>query len=248
MHDGQITSGVRPDFYLRALDEGGLAMLRAFLSERARGEEHPNWRAWCVARADWLPTQERPADGFPRAWRDGSAEVVNADPRSSYAAVPFLAALSRESGDERYLAAALRAAELCWALDGSRGYFIGGTLDNANVVDKEAATLSCAAFLALLDATGDERWLSPARDAADFAETWIYLWNVPMPGDEDDAARHWKRGVSTVGAQLIATGHSPTDGRGQHRHWRPWVATSQLQGIRDAGGHEELPAPRAASR
>ncbi len=293
LRDGTLTSGVRPDFYLRALAEGGKWMLRAHEQERAREREHPRWLAWCVDLARWLLTQEQPNGGFPRSWRDGTAEVVNADPRSSSAIVPFFLDLTRATGDGAYRAAALRAAELCWALAGSRGHFAGGTLDNANVLDKEAATLTLEAHLALFDATGDTRWLTRAKDAADFAETWIYLWNVPMPADEDERALHWKPGVTTVGTQLIATGHSLTDaymawdvanyarlgqlthdahyldvarlllhntktmvalpdrpfdligpgwqqehwsfapprGRGQHRHWLPWVAASGLEGI-----------------
>lgn len=293
LKDGRLTSGVRPDFYLRALAEGGLYMLRAYEEERERGTPHPHWLTWCVGLADWLLTQELPTGGFPRSWRDHTAVVVLSDPRSSNAVVPFFVQLTRVTGEQRYLEVALRAAELCWALDGCRGFFVGGTLDNANVVDKEAGTLALAAYLALHEVTGDRRWLARAQVAADFAETWIYVWNVPMPEGEVDAELHWKRGVTTVGAQLIATGHSLTDqymawdvanyaalaqltgdehylevarlllhntktmlalpgrtfdlvgpgwqqehwsfapprGRGQHRHWLPWVACSHLEGL-----------------
>lgn len=293
IRDGRLTSGVRPDFYLRALAEGGAYLLRAYEGEQGRGFAHPHWLAWCTAMADWLLTQELPGGGFPRSWRDLTAEVVLGDPRSSNAVVPFFVHLTRVTGDPKYLEAALRAAELGWAQGGCRGLFVGGTLDNANVVDKEAGTLALEAYLALLEATGNEAWLRRAAAAADFAETWIYLWDVPMPEDEPGEALHWKRGVTTVGAQLIATGHSLTDqymawdvanyarlaqltgddhylgvarlllhntktmlalpgrtfdlcgpgwqqehwsfapprGRGQHRHWLPWVACSQLEGL-----------------
>ena len=51
----------------------------------------------------------------------------------------------------------------------------------------------------------------PRRAAADYAETWVYLWNVPMPADDEDARLHWKRGVPTAGLQLISTGHLLVD-------------------------------------
>ena len=67
------------------------------------------------------------------------------------------------------------------------------------------------AYLLLFETTGERKWLDRARVAADLAETWIYLWNVPLPADADDGRLHWKQGVPTTGLQLIATGHSLVD-------------------------------------
>ena len=39
--------------------------------------------------------------------------------------------------------------------------------------------------------------------AADFAESWIWIWNLPMPLDADDSQLHWKKGVPTIGLQGI---------------------------------------------
>jgi hypothetical protein len=39
----------------------------------------------------------------------------------------------------------------------------------------------------------------------------MYIWNVPMPEDAVDEVLYWKKGNSTVGLQLIATGHSLVD-------------------------------------
>lgn len=89
--------------------------------------------------------------------------------------------------------------------------FVGGTIDNPNVIDKEAGTLSIEAYLALYTYTKDKKWITRAKAAADFAETWMYIWNVPMPEDETNSELHWKKGVSTVGLQLISTGHSLAD-------------------------------------
>ena len=126
--------------------------------------------------------------------------------------MPLWLLLTELTGDPRYSVAAIRAGEYSWASGGQReGRFTGGTIDNPDVIDKEAATLSLEAYLALFDATHDPRWLERARAAADVAETWIYTWNVPMAADDPDAALHWKQGVPTTGVQLIATGHSLVD-------------------------------------
>jgi uncharacterized protein YyaL (SSP411 family) len=119
--------------------------------------------------------------------------------------------LSQETGDSRYLKAAERAGDFVWLAGQSSGQFVGGTIDSPNVLDKEAGTLSTEAYLALFDVTKESQWLARARVAADYAETYIYIWNVPMPADEDDTLLHWKKGVPTYGVQLLATGHALVD-------------------------------------
>jgi hypothetical protein len=198
--------------YLRSFGDDMKATLRASRREKEHGFAHADWLAWTRGFADWLLTQQQPAGGFPRAWKPVSGEVVDPSPASSYNPIPFLVLLSQETGDKRYLGAALRAGEFAWSGSGqAKGQFAGGTIDNPDVLDKEAGTLSNEAYLALFAATRDRKWLSRASAAADYAETYIYLWNVPMPADEDDAQLHWKKGVPTCGTQLIATGHSLVD-------------------------------------
>jgi len=209
--DGGPACNVPGEVYLRSLCEGCAAVLRAWQVERAAGRDRPHWLAWVRAYADWLLTQEYPGGGFPRVRVPGEGVVRDASPESSYHAIPFLTLLAELTNEQGYLAAAARAGAYCWADGQADGVFVGGTIDNPNVVDKEAGTVSLEAYLALYEATRDAVWLRRAVAAGDYAETWIYLWDVPMPPDDDDARRHWKRGVSTVGLQLIASGHSMAD-------------------------------------
>ena len=197
--------------YLRSFGDDMKATLRAIRRERKQGREHPSWLAWVKQYADWLVPQQQPDGSFPRTWHPGTGKVADGSPQSSYNPVPFLILLSDLTGEAKYKAAALRAAEYSWQSGQFRGRFVGGTIDNPDVIDKEAGTLSLEAYLAVYELTKEAKWLERARAAADFSETWIYIWNVPMPPDENDAELHWKRGVSTVGLQLIATGHSLVD-------------------------------------
>jgi hypothetical protein len=197
--------------YLRSFGDDMKATLRAYHREKLHGNLHPDWLAWARQFADWLLTQQQTEGGFPRAWVPGTGEVADASPASSYNPVPFLVLLVQETGDSRYLRAAERAADFVWIHGQSGGQFVGGTIDNPDVLDKEAGTLATEAYLALFHATKESRWLDRARVAADYAETYIYIWNVPMPADEDDTLLHWKKGVPTYGTQLIATGHTLVD-------------------------------------
>jgi hypothetical protein len=83
--------------------------------------------------------------------------------------------------------------------------YLGATGTANNIADKEAGMLSIEAFLALYDNTKDAKWLERAKSAADYAESWIWIWNVPMPLDGDDSTLHWKKGVPTIGVNGIGS-------------------------------------------
>jgi len=189
--------------YLRALTDDLRWTLKAYQRELKQGREHREWLRWSMEFGEWLLAQQRPDGSFTRSWYPGTGEIYDSASTSSYNAMAFLVTLKQVTGQERFLAAALRTGDFCWMTYHSRDQYVGGTLDNPNIMDKEAGTLSLEGYLALYEATRDPQWLHRAQAAADFAETWIYGWSVPMPVDEDDAALHWKKGVSTVGVNRI---------------------------------------------
>jgi hypothetical protein len=215
LEDGSLVSLTfrgKPLVHLRALSEGTKSTLKAWQLEKAQGRDHPHWLQWGIAFVDWLLAQQNPHGGFPRAWRMPGVQGGVEPSKSSYSAIPLLVLASKITDKRSYLDAALRAGEFCWTEGHSMDQFVGGTLDNPDVVDKEAGTLSLEAYLALYEATGEQKWLERAEAGATFAETWVYCWNVPMPEDAAPNSLHWKAGVSSVGYQLISTGHSAVDG------------------------------------
>ncbi|MBU3820978.1 hypothetical protein KO566_02810 [Flavobacteriaceae bacterium XHP0103] len=188
---------------LRAPSEGMRTLMDVYGREKAQGVDHPDWLAWCVGFADWLFLQQNEDGSFPRSWHAGLGTVREASGTSSYNPVPLLVKLSQETKDTKYINAAIKASEYVWEHYGSKGIFIGGATDNPNIVDKEAGMLSLEAYLILFEETKDSKWLDRAKAAANYAETWIWIWNVPMPIGADDATLNWKRGVPTVGVQGI---------------------------------------------
>ena len=200
-----------PIVYLRSFGDGLKELLKAVKREKSAGIEHEDWIAWTRNFADWLLPQQSETGGFPRAWKQGTGEVFDLSPESSYTVIPYLVLLSELTGNDQYAESALKAGEFCWNSSQSGGVFIGGTIDNPNVIDKEAGTISLEAYLALYRYTIDNRWLDRAIMAGNFAQTWVYIWDVPMPEDENNNELHWKKGLTTVGMQLISTGHSLTD-------------------------------------
>lgn len=201
-----------PAVFLRSVADGCAGALKAYEFERRHGREHAEWLAWARAGGAWICRQQRADGSLPRAVRAGDGAALDLSTTATHLPSAFLVALATLTGERRYLAAAEKAAEYCWRHGGAEGVFAGATLDNPDVVDKESAIFALEGFLALHDATGSRRWLGRAQVAARVAETWIYCWNVAMPIDAEDGKLHWKRGVPTIGQQLIATGVSACDG------------------------------------
>jgi hypothetical protein len=188
---------------LRAPSEDMRILVDAYRREKRQGREHPEWLRWSLQFVDWMLPQQREDGSFPRSWVAGTGEANEASGTSSYNPVALLVRLSEETGQRRYLDAAIRAADNVWANYGSHGVFVGGATDNPNIVDKEAGMLSMEAFLSLYESTKELKWLERAQAAGNYAETWIWIWNLPMPLDGKDANLHWKLGVPTVGVQGI---------------------------------------------
>jgi hypothetical protein len=198
--------------YARSVADGCAGTLKAWEYEAGRGRDHPRWLAWARSGGDWLVSTQGVDGAFPRAWEAGTGVVLDGSKTASHVPVGFLARLAAATAHPAYLRAAVRAAEFCWDNGGSAGCFAGATLDNPDVVDKEAAIFALEGFLELHAATGDDIWLRRAVLAASVAETWVYIWDVSMPVDAQWPDLHWKPGVPTVGEQLIATGVSTCDG------------------------------------
>ncbi len=189
--------------WLRNATEGMRVVLQAYQRERDSGRQHPEWFNWVKTYVDWLILQQREDGSFPRRWEPGTNVVAESTGTMSCCPVPLLLIMTGETGDPKYMQAAIRAADFVWENWGQKGLFIGGASDNPNITDKEAGMLSLEAFLSLYEATKDSKWLDRAKVAADFTESWIWIWSLPMPVDAVDSLLHWKKGVPTIGLQGI---------------------------------------------
>ena len=209
-----------PGFTLRMPSEDLAVLVTTYRREKQAGRDHPEWLTWVKAYCDWLLTQQREDGSFPSAWKAGTSTVINESGTTSYVPVPVLVRISEVTGQKKYLDSAVKAAEYIWTNFGSKGVFLGAT-GNAEIADKESGMLSMEAFLALYDATKDTKWLVRARFAGDYTESWIWIWNVPMPMDADDAILHWKKGVPTIGVNGIGS-----DGPGGVDQYLDWAVPS----------------------
>jgi hypothetical protein len=181
--------------YLRCMAEEHAALLRAYVSERARGHDHTNWLNVSRRFGEFLVAAQH-ADGSwcraydfaghaltePAAWF-GRTELNQKS--STATAVPFLLGLYDATQDERFLrsaeAAEFFAAERFVKPIKHNGGIHDSIYSRAQLVDSESILYCMRASLMVWQRTGDARALRAATDAARLLATWIYLWDVPLP-------------------------------------------------------------------
>jgi hypothetical protein len=194
--------------FMRVASDGMVGALMAWDIMQNYGHSRPAWIEFCTGFGDWLVTHQNADGSWYREYKWDS-KPANEGKQNTTHPIRFLIDLSKASGKEKYLKAALKAGDYCWQTVHQAFSYVGGTADNPNVIDKEAGFISMDAFLALWDINGDKRWLDAAAQAGDFTDPWTYSWNIPIP--KEDTTATYPKGATTTGFSLIATGHSGAD-------------------------------------
>ena len=186
-------------YYLRMIADGMEAIADAYVYMRNIGEEKHDWLSFCRRTADWLVRAQNEDGSYYRAYYgDGSVRMKSGSNTPSV--IRFLVQMYLITGEEKYRRAAEKAGEwsareLCPTME-----YRGGTCDNADVQDKEAGIYALFGFLALYDLTGKKKWLEAAQEAADYTETWTYMWKFPVavPWKKHPFARYTISGQSII--------------------------------------------------
>ena len=190
---------------IRIMSDGMKGMIDAWHVEGTEAE----WLAAAVRYADFLVAKQA-ADGSMFTSWNWDCQPIALDTRQTPHIIPFLVAMYNATNDERYRAAALSAGSYAVALFATQFSYEGGAVDNPDVPDKEAGWLAAQAFIALYELTRDAVWLAPASQAASYAATFVYSWNVPI-ACSGSPVPVYPCNRTTLGASLIATGQSGAD-------------------------------------
>jgi len=194
--------------WIRMLCDGMENIIDAYQFLKRRGDEHPAWLDFCVQVGDWLVKNINDDGSWYRAYKAVDGSVYNDAKSNTISAVRFLVQLYLVTIDENYQTAARRAGDWSYLHIYENMQYIGGTCDNASILDKEAGIYAIFGFLALYDLDGNEKWLQAAKGAADYTETWMIMWNYPV--HLTILPHSYERGDIT-GQSFIATGHSHID-------------------------------------
>ena len=193
--------------WFRMMSDGMEGILDGYNFLKKKGVEKPEWLEYCKTVASWLVSSADEEGCWHRAYNfDGTVRLESKANTSNI--IRFLVQLYLTTRDETYKACALKAGEWCYEHVYKNMEYVGGTCDNADVLDKESGIYALFAFLSLYDLTEEEKWLTAAKAAADYLETWTYSWVFPVRPVEKVHALHHR---DMSGQSLIATGHSACD-------------------------------------
>lgn len=212
--------------FLRTATDGMEGVIDAYETALAHGYSKPNWLAFARRYGDWLVNNQNADGSFYRAY-DQNGNPASLSKFNTTVPIRYLARLYEVTGDAKYKTAALAAGEMSRTVLFPFGTYVGGTADYLHQViyDKEAGAIALYGYLALLDITQDPKWLTAAKSAADYTETWTYAYpfrvkpyvptdpNAQDPGSTNpfnpNPAYHYTSDL--VGLSLVKTGLSYVD-------------------------------------
>jgi hypothetical protein len=147
---------------------------------RKKGEDRPEWLEFCRKAADWLVRIQNEDGSYYRAYNTSDGSMRMDSKANTISVVRFLIQFYLVTGDEKYKQAALKAGEWAYNNTYKNMEYRGSTCDNADIMDNESGIYAMFGFLALYDLTGEEKWLEALIGAADYTESWTYVWSYPM--------------------------------------------------------------------
>lgn len=198
-----------PEVALREIGDGMLGLLRAWNYERMYDQDKTAWLAACTKVADWVVARQLSDGSFYSHYDYNTGEHTKTHTNCTSHIIPYLTEMYMATGKDNYKRAAIKAGEFIHDDIMNNFRYVGGAIDNPNVMDKEAASMALRAFLALYDIDANKSWMDALMQTAYFYRSWVICWDIPIPKDDKEAIFPANRSV--VGQSIIATGHSAAD-------------------------------------
>lgn len=183
--------------YLRCMNEDTTALLKIYLYEKERGNEHSNWFAAVSNYCDFLLRVQEEDGSWYRAYDITGKPIIDPEiwfggtvfekKSSTSTSIPLLVMMYNYTGDKKYLDAAERAGIFAKTHPIDQVKYNGGVHDSiyrkGQLIDNESMLYPMLGQLYLYKATGKQIFFDGAVDAARFYASWVCLWDVPLPED-----------------------------------------------------------------
>ena len=165
--------------WIREIADGLEAILDAYVFEHNLGVEYTEWLDYCIKTADWLVSMQNEDGSYYRSYNYDNSVCMDSKANTP-SIVRFLIQMYLVTKTESYKSAAIRAGDWTFENQYIKMEYRGGTCDQSDVMDKEAGIYAMFAFMSLYDLTEDKRWLTAACGAADYVETFTFVWSFPV--------------------------------------------------------------------
>lgn len=162
------------------------------------------------------------ADGFVKLWNTygqfgqfvdvHTGEICAGGSTCAAIAPAGLARAYCYFNNPEYLRVAEESAESYYRDHLSHGYTTGAPGEILQCVDSESAFGLLESFVVLYEVTGNEKWLTYAKECAHYCSSWVVSYNYRFPA-ESEFARHNMKTVGSVFANI------------QNKHSAPGICT-----------------------
>jgi hypothetical protein len=167
-------------FWIRMIADGLENILDAYVYMKKKGEDKTVWFEYLRKAADWLVKTQNADGSYYRAYNVNDGSMRMDSKANTISVVRFIIQFYLVTGDEKYKSTALKAGQ--WSYDNvyKNMEYRGSTCDNTDIIDNESGIYAMFGFLSLYDLTGEQKWLDALIGAADYTETWTYMWSFPV--------------------------------------------------------------------
>lgn len=206
--------------YLRCMVDGMEGLLDAYNFSLDYGEPRQDWLDVVKRFADNLVAKQNNDGSFYRAYNKNGTVAINPSDRvlqgdsklNTPIAIKFLAKMYELTRNEAYKNAVIKAADFTYTeLYEKLGKYVGGTPDNPNVVDKEAAIYAFYAGVYAYKIKQDERYKKFMIHASCCALSWTFMYDYACPSGDSSATNPFVEEGHMIGFSVIATGHGAAD-------------------------------------
>lgn len=216
------SGGSKRDYpaFLRCMIDGAEGLLDGVLYAASIGETKTQWLNSVKKFANNLVAKQNENGSFCRAYENNGEVCTRTDDvryqgtseLNTPIAVRFLVKMYEFTKEEKYRQSAIAAAQYSYkTLYLEKGKYIGGTCDNPNTVDKEAAVYAMYCFDAAYRLTKDQKYLKAAEHAAVCSISWMYTYDFKVFAQSNYENINTFKDGGTMGFSFIATGHSSAD-------------------------------------
>ena len=206
--------------FLRCMVDGYEGILDAYRMSVAFGHDYDQWKNAILKFGRNLRDAQNADGSFYRAYNKNGSVFTGTEPAAAKGesklntpiAVRFLTKMAEfvedETEKESFRQSAIRAAEYSYnEIYDKLGKYVGGTADNANYVDKEAAVFAMYAFTSAYNLTHEEKYLNAAKNATVCSISWMYCFDFAIPSTYENRKINVFQNGGAIGFSFILNGN-----------------------------------------